>query len=465
MSGALNSRHRQSEHLILSTGLFGTLLLQLVAAYTVPQYVLDYAPIVWLHSDDPYMPSDILTHILHTSPRVGFDPITEATPLASLENLSLLNAYGKDGTDVFLTAVDDVSTFPDWVLGETPDATTGALTNSTACAVVVVEKTTKKGKHVDPQHGQQEVLVLDAFYFYFYSWNEGADISQVLPPLNRLFPDSKPGDHYGNHLGDWEHNMVRFQNGKPTGIYFSHHTSGESCAWDDEACLSKQGERPVVFSARGSHANYPSAGSHVHDEALIDVADKGRMWDPIKRAYFYRYDPQTGGRGIFTAADPAGTDPADWLNFNGNWGDKQYPDTDPRQETVPYFGLKKFNSGPNGPKFKHLVRKGLVPDVGEKPNLIKTLVHWYMGMYGCCLRGINPWVVVVLVVLVVAVSVALCVFACKRVRPRLKAWILEKMKKRKHDEAKDTAEVQLRLLGPDGVEAEDDDPEAHSIDR
>ncbi len=54
--------------------------------------------------------------------------------------------------------------------------------------------------------------------------------------------------------------MIRFQNGKPTGVYFSHHAGGEACGWDDEACLSKQGERPVVFSARGSHANYPSEG-------------------------------------------------------------------------------------------------------------------------------------------------------------------------------------------------------------
>ncbi|KIW25752.1 uncharacterized protein PV07_08907 [Cladophialophora immunda] len=439
MSGALGSRRH--DHLIFC------LLLRLVSAYayTIPQYVIDHAPIVWLHSDDPYMPSDILTHVLHTSPRIGSEPITEAMPLANLETLSLLNRHGgKDGTDVFLTAVDDVAAFPAWVFGEVPDAT-GSLHNSTACAVVVVEK--KKGADVD----QQEPVRLDAFYFYFYSWNEGADILQVVPPLNKLFPDSKPGDHYGNHLGDWEHNMVRFEDGKPTGVYFSHHTSGEACAWEDGACLSKQGERPVVFSARGSHANYPSAGSHVHDEALIDIADKGRMWDPVKLAYFYHYDPQTE---TFAAADPGATDPTDWLDFNGHWGDKQYPDSDPRQETVPYFGLKKYNNGPNGPKFKHLVRKGLMPDGKEKPILMKTLVHWYMAMYGCCLKGINPWVVVISLLLVLAVAVVLCVFTFRRVRPRLKAWIL----KRKADESKDTSEVQLRLLDPDGGEA-DDEPE------
>ncbi|OAP55667.1 hypothetical protein AYL99_09819 [Fonsecaea erecta] len=433
------------------------LLLQLVSPYTIPSYVVDYAPIVWLHSDDPYMPSDILTHVSHTVPRIGLEAIVDTLPLPNLENLSLLNRLGAShGTDVFLTAVGDVSTFPDWVLGETPDAT-GALHNSTACAVVVVEKQTPAAVWVD------------AFYFYFYSWNEGADIRQVVPPLNKLFPDSKPGDHYGNHLGDWEHNMIRFANGTPTGIYFSHHTSGEACAWDDATCLSTtQDGRPVVFSARGSHANYPSAGSHVHDEALIDVADQGRLWDPVRRAYFYHYEPHTG---VFTAAGPDGgggggdDDPTDWLNFNGHWGDKQYPDTDPRQETVPYFGLKKFNDGPNGPKFKHLVRKGLMPDVKEKPHLMKTLVHWYLGLYGCCLRGINPWVVVVSVVLVAAVAVGLCVFTLKLVRPRLTAWILAKRKKMKKQGGRgggakdedDNAEVQLRLLDPDGVAVEQQD--------
>src|SRR5262249_46932018 len=153
-------------------------------------------------SDDPYMPSDIKEHVLHTSPRIDFERIADALPLLDLDNLSLLNAYGKDGTDVFLTGVDDVTALPEWILGETPDAD-GILHNSTACAVVAVEHQIKNKQNV-----------LDAFYFYFYSWNEGGDITQVVPPLDQLFPDSKPGDHYGNHLGDWEHNMIRFIDGK-----------------------------------------------------------------------------------------------------------------------------------------------------------------------------------------------------------------------------------------------------------
>jgi hypothetical protein len=129
------------------------------------------------------MPSDISEHLLHTSPSLGFNPIEDFPPI-DLNNLSSLNEYG---TGVFLTANEDVATEPTWILGETPDAT-GGLRNSTACAVVIVE------------HSDVDV---DAFYFYFYSFNEGADIDQVMPPLEKLLPDAKPGDHYGNHVGDW----------------------------------------------------------------------------------------------------------------------------------------------------------------------------------------------------------------------------------------------------------------------
>lgn len=43
-----------------------------------------------------------------------------------------------------------------------------------------------------------------------------------------------------------EHNMVRFKDGVPVGIWYSQHAWGEACLWDDEACLSKQGDRVRV---------------------------------------------------------------------------------------------------------------------------------------------------------------------------------------------------------------------------
>lgn len=36
--------------------------------------------------------------------------------------------------------------------------------------------------------------------------------------------------------------MIRFRDGKPTGIYFSQHSDGEAFEWDD-AALAKEDER------------------------------------------------------------------------------------------------------------------------------------------------------------------------------------------------------------------------------
>jgi hypothetical protein len=132
-------------------------------SYHIPgpgQLLIDPAPVIWLHDDDPYFPSSISEHILRTSPRINFKHINDAIPLPTVDNLSLLNKYGDEGRDVFLAGVEDVTTFPDWIFGEAPDAN-GLLHNATACAIVTVDHIIKNKQ-----------AVVDVFYFYFYSWNE-----------------------------------------------------------------------------------------------------------------------------------------------------------------------------------------------------------------------------------------------------------------------------------------------------
>ena len=81
-----------------------------------------------------------------------------------------------------------------------------------------------------------------AFYMYFYNFNEG---NVVL------------GTDAGNHVGDWEHNAIRFENGVPQSVWFSQHASGEAFTYD---AVEKQGKRVVAYSAKGTHANYGTAG-------------------------------------------------------------------------------------------------------------------------------------------------------------------------------------------------------------
>lgn len=214
---------------------------------------------------------------------------------------------------------------------------------------------------------------------------------------------------------------------------------------------TKRFEQPVVYSAKGSHANYPFSGSHIHDEALLDFAEKGRIWDPVKPAYFYKYDPDNK---TFAAADPK-TTPTDWLSFKGQWGDKQYPDTDPRQQTTPYFGIKKFSDGPNGPQFKNLVRKGIMPDHKPPDPLVKKVVRWYLSMYGCCLNGYEPWVIVVAIVLVLVVLIGLIVFAVRKLKPQVNSWAKRRgwfVTQKQHISRLEQEDVQLGLLDREGAE-------------
>ena len=142
----------------------------------------------------------------------------------TLSNLDALNPLG--GTNVYLTSVDDITKNPAWLRGVEPDST-GKTNSATSCAIVVND------------HGSGEV---DVFYMYFYAYNRG---NVVL------------GQEIGDHVGDWEHNMIRFSNGVPQAIWYSQHNNGEAFTY---SCVEKQGQRPVSYSANGSHANYAITG-------------------------------------------------------------------------------------------------------------------------------------------------------------------------------------------------------------
>jgi hypothetical protein len=86
---------------------------------------------------------------------------------------------------------------PEWILGVKPDST-GKTDGAVSCAIIVND------------HGGG---LVDAFYMYFYAFNYGGTYF---------------GFTIGDHVGDWEHNMIRFQNGQPQAIWYSQHNNGEA---------------------------------------------------------------------------------------------------------------------------------------------------------------------------------------------------------------------------------------------
>ncbi|KAI4122725.1 MAG: hypothetical protein LQ338_005656 [Usnochroma carphineum] len=182
------------------------------------------APKVWLQSQDPYLPSDIGSQLAHTKPEVNFNVVDGGPSPLTLDNLASLNAVG--GKSVYLTSIDDVTKNPTWLKGVMPDGN-GKTNGATSCAVIVND------------HGSGNV---DAYYMYFYAFDQG----------NTVF-----GLEIGDHVGDWEHNMIRFKNGLPEAIWYSQHSYGEAFTY---SAVEKQGQRPVTYSAKGTHANYATTG-------------------------------------------------------------------------------------------------------------------------------------------------------------------------------------------------------------
>ncbi|EQB45583.1 putative vacuolar protein sorting-associated protein TDA6 [Colletotrichum gloeosporioides] len=397
----------------------------------IPDYVLKYAPLVHLYSGENFWPADIAEHIKHMTPYLERQALNQSLLLSDLHQLN------KEDGMVYLTSDDDVEQRPEWLhshvgipepwndeedggeddghedlptedpdrsdrvpsspLEDTtwfdvsrdhpvyrisdprrfphfvPSARTGSFQNRRRDQKPLPPPDTPT--HKPDQEGYSKapaVLVLvdkgsgivDAFWFFFYSYNLGQTVLTI---------------RFGNHVGDWEHCMMRFENGVPRGIFFSEHEGGQAYTYH---AVEKRGDRPVIYSAVGSHAMYAQAGDHPYVlpfKMLKDVTDKGPLWDPAKNAYTYWYDyvqdldedldddlddevdVASGHRKenpvslVPTAENPDA--PTSWFHYAGPWGDKLYSLADMRQWRL--FAQYHYVSGPLGPKFKRLDREKL----------------------------------------------------------------------------------------------------------
>ena len=345
----------------------------------IPQYVLDYAPLVHLYSEEKFWPCDIAEHLFHVTPELDYTPIQGRAQNMNLTNLDKLNEF-EEGRHVYLTSDDNVEERPDWLGGQKniPDDFTeerrmpyirGARSRpgrkkfagqshggrSDAPAVLV---TVDKGKGI-----------VDAFWFYFYSYNLGNVVFNV---------------RFGNHVGDWEHSLIRFKHGKPKLVFFSEHNFGQaytynavekigkrvsSCflLFDSDVLLTQP--QPVVYSATGTHAMYATPGSHPYIlplGILHDETDRGPLWDPALNSHMYTYNHLND---VLHPSNITPSAPTEWFYFGGKWGDKFYPLDDDRQYGI--LGEYHYVSGPLGPRFKHLGRRKVCQGRYTDPCVIK----------------------------------------------------------------------------------------------
>lgn len=317
----------------------------LLKADIIPQYILDNSPLVHLYSEEEYWPADIADYVTNFKLMDHDLKVTLQAKINSLNDLkSEYTAEYPNGTrstfsseGSYMTSLDNFDANPRWLLGHKPEYGTGYLKKGPAVLIVV-----------DKGNGW-----VDAFWFYFYPFNWGAYIMGYGP--------------WGNHVGDWEHSLVRFYREKPKYLWMSAHSSGTAYKYEALETIRRLRrvngrlanvvlKKPVIFSAKGTHANYASVGQHPHDVPfffmpLSDFTDRGPLWDPSLNFYGYTI---TQGQTLMAANELAQNAGTSWLSFSGAWGDKKLPWSDKRQKRCPVQW--KYIDGPTGPMKKNLQR-------------------------------------------------------------------------------------------------------------
>lgn len=145
--------------------------------------------------------------------------------------------------------------------------------------------------------------------------------------------------------------MIRFYDGQPRYMFLSQHNDGAAYEF---SAMQKEGQRPIVYVAKGGHANYPVAGVFNLVPNIIglvyDTTTATTRWDAAKNYDGYWYSKTSGfvtagGRNASTwSAGPPGVG---YLQQVGKWGNKALLKSDPAQTFI--FGQYKWSDGATGP--------------------------------------------------------------------------------------------------------------------
>jgi Vacuolar protein sorting-associated protein 62 len=173
-------------------------------------------------------------------------------------------------------------------------------------------------------------------------------------PFNAYSPTVPAGELWQVHEGDWESvSVILDARGRPLLAGYSQHSEGQRREW---ARVQKQGQRPRVFVALGSHANYFTVGRHRFDPRVVEPV----LISVIRQKGLEPVDRTGPGRVVrprlvrVTATTPS------WMAFAGAWGEDAYIRVPPSEPT-------RYGNGPPGPVFHEQWRRP-VADVSGWPR-------------------------------------------------------------------------------------------------
>jgi len=235
-----------------------------------------FSPIVYLHPDDEYRPwavEEYLKHVKLCLPRSGgfseINPVGDAVKLLNIKDeRTFEESSGDYASGYYLT-----------------------IMKSAEMSVKDVQKgnVDKAPYYVHIRRAPDRDDQWDIQYIFFYPYNGKLGLQKKgIKDLANFIDNVVGSGLLGNHEADFEHITVRVNDAADTieKIYFSaHYHEG---AWyyrkepgytDGFMLESRQGENqathPIVFSAKNSHASYPTPGQK--KRSTLDVAENNEF--------------------------------------------------------------------------------------------------------------------------------------------------------------------------------------------
>lgn len=284
------------------------------------QLVNRFAPVVRLYPNDDYRPANVDWYLARVTMRFNHVTCEDCEMLApyAVTLGGLISKQHKEKTRWPVCSHNDTIQYSRNTTPDPSDQTDFFLQIPND----VNEETTRRGDlsaavcyaHVRraPSH---HPMRYDVQYWFFYAYNGQVDPIDVT-----------------SHECDWEHITVRVE---PDGqtihrILFAAHGEDEH-RWYDAGGpgvgYTLIGGRPVVYSAKHSHASYPWAATWDRPGVPVDdyTADDGPTWDCL-------------GRTVNVGEGNAPASGMEWIQYTGHWGEIGNP------------GL--WTTGPYGPAFQ-----------------------------------------------------------------------------------------------------------------
>ena len=130
------------------------------------------------------------------------------------------------------------------------------------------------------------------------------------------------------HEGDWELVQIDLDGDlNPSKVHYSQHGNGQYRNWNGPGNVEKtesDPDKPVVYVAKGSHANYFKSGSKYD---VFYESSKLKVWDTAQGSGVILNDPNNPNSGKKTSAtvvpevENTTSTPFEWLQFMGQWGE------------------------------------------------------------------------------------------------------------------------------------------------